>query len=237
MPTPHPPDPAFAALQLSDSFFPSGMYATSSGLEAIFYEGGRAKLEALRGRLPALLETYISNQLGPVDCVLLSNAYDFALRSDLPGLLDLDRMAHCLRPVKEIREASARSGSQLLRCVSAFGNGGFLDEYYQAVKRDEASGTYPISLAIACYSLGLTKESACQVLLYSAAVSIVGSALRLGVLDHLEGQRLLHELSPCVQRAVQRYSATPLSGLWQFDPEIQLYQVRHERMKSKMFIT
>ena len=128
MPTPHPPDPAFAALQLSDSFFPSGMYATSSGLEAIFYEGGRSKLEALRGRLPALLETYISNQLGPVDCVLLSNAYDFALKSDLPGLLDLDRMAHCLRPVKEIREASARSGSQLLRCVSAFGNGGFLDD-------------------------------------------------------------------------------------------------------------
>jgi urease accessory protein len=143
-----------------------------------------------------------------------------------------------MRPVKEIREASARSGSQLLRCVSSFGNiGGVIDEYYQAVQKGEASGTYPVALAVACFSLGVPKESACLVLLYSATVSIVGSALRLGVLDHLEGQRLLHELAPVVQSVAHRSSATPMSGLWQFDPEIQLFQVRHERMKSKMFIT
>ena len=35
-------------LQLSDSFFPTGMYSMSNGLEAIFYSGKKMKAEELR---------------------------------------------------------------------------------------------------------------------------------------------------------------------------------------------
>ena len=35
-------------LQLSDSFFPTGMYSMSNGLEAIFYSGKKMKADELR---------------------------------------------------------------------------------------------------------------------------------------------------------------------------------------------
>ena len=34
-------------MQLSDSFFPTGMYSMSNGLEAIFYSGKKIKAEEL----------------------------------------------------------------------------------------------------------------------------------------------------------------------------------------------
>ena len=234
MPTKAPTDYELPMLQLSDSFFPTGMYAMSNGLEAIFYEKGRLGPEELRH----LLEAYLTNQLGPADCTILANAYDSASNLDFTGILATDRLAYYMKAVKEVRDASARSGTQLLRCVLHLGTaGGMLDRYLQAIGRNEASGVYPVALALAGVALGIPKEKACVILLYTSSVSIVGAALRLGMLDHLQGQRLLHELGPTITRTVMNNVQRPLAGVWQFDPEIQLFQIRHERMKSKMFIS
>jgi urease accessory protein len=221
-------------LQLSDSFFPTGMYAMSNGLEAIFYEKGRMGPKELR----RLLEAYLTNQLGPSDCTVLANAYDSALNLDIKGVLAIDRLAYCMKAVKEVRDASARSGTQLLRCVSQLTDGnGMLNQYLQAVGKDEASGIYPVALALATFALGIPKDKACLMLLYTSSVSIMGAALRLGMLNHLEGQKLLHELGPTIASTALKSAERPLAGVWQFDPEIQLFQIRHERMKSKMFIS
>ena len=61
-------------MQLSDSFFPSGLYTMSNGLETIFDE----KRVSSEGDVYDFLEVTLEQQLGPADSVALSNAYDCA---------------------------------------------------------------------------------------------------------------------------------------------------------------
>ena len=51
-------------LQISDSFFPTGMYTTSNGLETLFYSKKINDANELRD----LIKVYIEHQIGPADC-------------------------------------------------------------------------------------------------------------------------------------------------------------------------
>ena len=66
-------------MQLSDSFFPSGLYTMSNGLETIFDE----KRALSEGDVYDFLEVTLEQQLGPADSVALSNAYDCAKNEDI----------------------------------------------------------------------------------------------------------------------------------------------------------
>jgi urease accessory protein len=74
-------------------------------------------------------------------------------------------------------------------------------------------------------------------MLYGFSVSMVGAALRLGMLQHFDGQRIIHELKPSISETVEKNIDRPLTSMWQFAPDIDILQIAHERMSSKMFIT
>jgi urease accessory protein len=222
-------------LQLSDSFFPTGMYTMSSGIEAIFYSE-RKKMTA--DELCDLMKVFLENQIGPADCTALGNAYEYTSKSNLQGLLQVDNTIHAMKLVKEIREASSRSGTQLLRCIHSFiKNNRILDDYMTALKEQKGYGSYPVALAVAANLFSIPKRKAGIMMLYSFSVSIVGAALRLGLLQHFDGQRIIDELKPTISKTVQSYINRPMEGMWQFAPQIDIIQITHERMSSKMFIT
>ncbi|HKH89776.1 MAG TPA: urease accessory UreF family protein [Nitrososphaera sp.] len=220
-------------MQLSDSFFPTGMYSMSNGLEAIFYSGKKIKAEELR----ELVKTYLEYQIGPADCTALGNAYEHAARSDLLKLLEVDRVIFSMKLVQEIRDASIRSGTQLVRCIRSFSDNKILGQYDNAIRGGQAFGPYPVALAVAANAFLIPKEKAALVMLYSFSVSIVGAALRLGMLQHFDGQKVIDELKPTIVKVTKANINRPIEGIWQFAPSIDIIQISHERMNSKMFIT
>jgi urease accessory protein len=220
-------------MQLSDSFFPTGMYSMSNGLEAIFYSGKKIKAEELR----ELVKTYLEYQIGPADCTALGNAYEHAARSDLLKLLEVDRVIFSMKLVQEIRDASIRSGTQLVRCIRSFSDNKILGQYDDAIRGGQAFGPYPVALAVAANAFLIPKEKAALVMLYSFSVSIVGAALRLGMLQHFDGQKVIDELKPTIVKVTKANINRPIEGIWQFAPSIDIIQISHERMNSKMFIT
>jgi urease accessory protein len=220
-------------MQLSDSFFPTGMYSMSNGLEAIFYSGKKIKAEELR----ELVKTYLEYQIGPADCTALGNAYEHAARSDLLKLLEVDRVIFSMKLVQEIRDASIRSGTQLVRCIRSFSDNKILGQYDDAIRGGQAFGPYPVALAVAANAFLIPKEKAALLMLYSFSVSIVGAALRLGMLQHFDGQKVIDELKPTIVKVTKANINRPIEGIWQFAPSIDIIQISHERMNSKMFIT
>jgi urease accessory protein len=220
-------------MQLSDSFFPTGMYSMSNGLEAIFYSGKKMKSEELR----ELVKTYLEYQIGPADCTALGNAYEYASRSNLPKLLEVDRAIFSIKLVQEIRDASIRSGTQLVRCIRSFSDNKILGQYEDAIRGGKAFGPYPAALAVAANAFLIPKEKAALMMLYSFSVSIVGAALRLGMLQHFDGQKVIDELKPTIVKVTKANINRPIEGIWQFAPSIDVIQIAHERMNSKMFIT
>ena len=221
-------------LQLGDSFFPTGMYTTSSGLETLFYDKRiRTKEEILD-----FITVCLQYQIGPADCAALSNAYDFAKEGNLTKILEIDQLLFSMKLIKDIRNASTRSGTQLLNCFLSFAKDiDLTSSYYSSIKNKQASGVYPVALALASNDLGIKKEQACLILLYGFTVSIVGAALRLGILQHLEGQQIIHKLKPIILSVINNNINRHYSHLWQFSPGIDLVQMKHEQMDSKMFIT
>ena len=222
-------------MQLSDSFFPSGMYTTSSGLEAIFYsQREKMKPDELRD----LIKVFLEYQIGPADCTALGNAYELASTNNLERLLEVDNKIYAMKLVKEIREASSRSGTQLLRCIHSFTpNSEILDDYLAALKEGKAHGPYPVALALAAKIFSIPKRKACLMMLYSFSISIIGAALRLGMLQHFDGQRIIDELKPTISKTVDLFINRPMDDIWQFAPQLDIIQITHERMSSKMFIT
>ncbi|MCY1153717.1 MAG: ureF [Nitrososphaera sp.] len=220
-------------LQLSDSFFPTGMYSMSNGLEAIFYSGKKMKADELR----ELITTLLQYQIGPADCTALGNAYEQAAKFNLPELLEVDRAIFSMKLVQEIRDASIRSGTQLVRCIRSFSDNRILCQYEDAIRSGRAFGPYPVALAVAANAFLIPKRKAALIMLYSFSVSIVGAALRLGMLQHFDGQKVIDQLKPPILKVIKENIDRPLEGMWQFAPSIDIIQISHERMNSKMFIT
>jgi urease accessory protein len=222
-------------LQLSDSFFPTGMYTMSNGLEALFYSNRKVmNPDGLR----ELIKVYLEHQIGPADCRALGNSCESAQQKDLRSLLEIDNTISSMKLIEELRNASIRSGIQVLKCVKAFlPNNDILNRYHQAIKSRRASGVYPVALAVVGNACGIPKNKAGLMMVYGFCVSLVGAALRLGILDYVEGQKIIHELKPTMLETVMKNIDRPISGMWQFAPGIDLLQISHERMSSKMFIT
>ena len=223
-------------LQLADSFFPTGMYTTSHGLEALLYTK-RQKITH-PGELQEMIKDYLECQIGPADCTALGNSYSCSERNDLNGLHEIDRTIFSMKLVREIRDASTRSGTQLIRCLVSFvTKDELLKKFNESIKAGLANGVYPVALAIACKALDISRNNAGLVMLYGFTVSMVGAALRLGMLQHYDGQRIIHELKPDILRIVRDCINRPLASMWQFAPAIDILQIKHEGLNSKMFIT
>jgi urease accessory protein len=221
-------------LQLSDSFFPTGMYAMSNGLEALFY----ARKIKHPNELLDIIKVYLEHQIGPTDCAALGNSYEYAKKNDLKGIIEVDQITFSMKLIQEIRETSTRAGTQLLKCLSYFiGDNELLNKYQHSIKNLQASGIYPVVLAIATSSLNISKRRAGLMMIYAFLVSMVGAALRLGMLQHFDGQKIIHELKPDIVEVVNNNIDRPITSMWQFAPGIDIFQIAHERMPSKMFIT
>jgi len=221
-------------LQLSDSFFPTGMYSTSSGLETFFYQ----KKIKNAAELQQLLKVYLENQIGPADCVALGNSYEYAKASNLQKLKEADQRIFSMKLVKEIRDVSVRSGTQLLKCVdSIIMDNKILRSYQDMIKSGLASGIYPAALAVVCAVFGIPKSKAGLILVYTFTVSVIGAALRLGIIDHFSGQKIIDELKPVMLSTVKKNVNRQLSDMWQFAPEIDITQILHEQADTRMFLS
>jgi urease accessory protein len=221
-------------LQLSDSLFPTGMYSTSSGLETFFYR----KMVKNASELKLLLEVFIGNQIGPADCVALSNSYESAIIPDTQKLVETDQRLFSMKLVKETREVSVRSGTQLLKCIGEMiSNNATLQSYQNAINNGRASGIYPVALGLTCALFGIPKNKAGLILIYTFTASVVGAGLRLGIINHFEGQKIINELKLMMSKTVEKNINKKLVDMWQFAPEIDTTQMLHEQSERRMFIS
>ena len=62
-----------------------------------------------------LLKVYIENQIGPADCTALGAAFEQIVKNNLTKLIEVDNLIFSMKLVEEIRNASSKSGTQLLR--------------------------------------------------------------------------------------------------------------------------
>ena len=220
-------------LQLSDSFFPTGLYTMSNGLETVFSEKTITGIDDLY----ELIKTNIEQQIGPADCVALGCAYDFTSSNNIEKIIICDKSLFAMKLIGELREASCRSGTQMIKCVSSFVNNNTLSRYHDAIKESHTPVTHPVVTGVVSNILGIEKYKSVLHFLYGFSVSMIGAALRLGMIEHIQSQKILHQLKPVIRETSEQYNTKSLDDMWQFAPEYDVIQIKHEQQFSKMFIT
>jgi urease accessory protein len=242
----------FHLMQLADSFFPSGMFGMSSGLES-FVKHNRIRNQK---DVSTLIELQMRFQFGPCDCVIMSLAMEAAYRHALSYATRLDNMYYSMKMVRDVRTASIRSGQQILICLAHMTPNKvqktsksnlpnidtktikFVTQFLNKVKTRRTPGTYPVSLGIAVAYFRIPKESAIRMMLYSYSSSMVAAAIRLGVIHHFDGQKILTQIEQTVNSLSNKLSTRQsVDDIWQLSPLTDIFQMDYENLDSKMFIT
>src|SRR5918999_2219197 len=150
------------SLQLGDSFFPSGLYTLSHGLEA-FAQSERVGRE----NLEALLADQLRYGFGAADGVALACAHRAIEEGDLELAVRADVRLTAAKLPREARETSLRAGRQLLRIAGEIFGGEALETYAGYVRANRAPGNHAIVLGLVMATQGIARECAVAGELYA----------------------------------------------------------------------
>ena len=221
-----------AALQLADSFFPSGMYTQSHGLESFVAAGavGAARIEPL-------LQAYILHAAGPADALAARWTARAAASHDLELVAAVDARLDAARLAAEGRLASRRCGGRVLLLGGQLFDDERLRAYARLVAGGQAPGHQAVALALVGAAAGLDEEAATLVELHTFAVSLVSAAVRLGALDHADAQALLLRAQPAMAAAAAEHAGLDWRDIGGFAPQIDVMQFRHRWAETHMFVS
>jgi len=221
----------FRLFQITDSFFPSGAFAYSRGLETYVNE------EIIRDRkgLEEFLRAYLTGLTAKSDALFLKLSWEAAEREELNTILRLDKLTHSMRLAKELREGSLQAGRQLLKVMRALHSSKLLEHFAEMAETGKAWGHHPVVFALVCGALEISKEDAVMAYLYQIVSSLVSAAVRLIPLGHLDGQKVIEEVRPMALRVAEDLISLNEDDLSSFAPGIEIRAMRHECLYTRLF--
>lgn len=216
-------------LQFGDGFFPSGATAFSWGLETLRADG------AVRGaaQVADLLDAWITLRWAPCERPLMQAARRAAEAGDDDALRGIDRLCDAMAVPAEAREAGRRLGGALLRTHAAMDLSAAA-AWLERVRRGETPGQLAAVQGLVAAAHGLPPAAADALSAYGLASAISGAALRMGLVGHVDAQRLLAALRP----RIAALSALPVPApedAWNGAPAIDLAMIRHETGQARLF--
>ena len=219
-----------AALQLADSFFPSGTVTLSHGLEAFVSMGPQSPPDML-----PLLEDYLYNKIASGDLVAYAHAHLAARQDDLERLFTVDDVLTASLLPHEIRQGSIRSGRALIETLTPLIEHALLQQFAQAVKQGQTDGNAAVrfGLVSALWDIPLRVGGIMQ--LYMFTVSFLGAAMRLGCLGHREAQRILLVLRPQLSALVDAACQRDLDEIGSFAPLADIRAMQHAFLPVRLF--
>lgn len=217
-------------LRFVDSFFPSGGFAYSSGLEAAVQGGAVRNAEDLSGYVEDLLR----RGMGRREAVAVGLAHDAVSEEALHVALDADRELDAMKTGRESRQASRQMGRQVIRVAAEQIEGcPLLQDFLAAVEAERTPSHLAVSLGLALAASGWSRENAVAAYLYQTATGLMSAALKLLPVGQREGQRLLDGWMPLIAELSSR--AQPDTTMTSWSPIQDIYVMRHSRLESRLF--
>jgi len=212
-------------LQHGDSFFPSGAFASSWGLETLHADGKVTDT--------ASLTHFITGQLRLRWACCDRPALITGHRAGdvLEHVAQVDRELEALALARDWREASRRAGRVLLRVHAQLGTRN-ATTYLEWIKTGQAHGHVPVVQGVVWRGVGLSEESASVLSGHTQCLTFVSVAIRLGIISHIEAQQILQQLRTVLMEVLQCPVPTALSS---FSPLADIATMRHEAQSVRLF--
>ncbi len=220
-------------LQAGDSFFPTGSYAHSFGLEGLVQEG----VVRDRATLREFLFRSVLPSLRHVELPLAAHAWRAFGAEDWSGIRELVILSSALKAPQEIRAASVNIGRQRAELVALLRPHPLATEYL----RRTADGGWPFAAAVSAALegrvLGAPRVAVLSGVYYSSVASLLSAAMKVLRLGQNASQSLLTEALAAAPEIIATAEKIPVDEIGWFNPWLDIAAARHETADSRMFIS
>jgi urease accessory protein len=220
-------------LQAGDSFYPTGSYAHSFGLEGLVQEGvvrDRATLRefVLRSALPALRQAELP---------LAAHAWRALGEADWDRVGELCVLSSALRTAAEARTASENIGRQRAELAALVHEHPLAREYLDRSTRAGWPHAAAVSAALEGRVLGAPLPAVLAGVTYASLAALLSAAMKLLRLGQNASQTLLAEALREAPGVITAAEAVPFAEIGWFNPWLDIAAARHETAEARMFIS
>ncbi|MGD1712972.1 urease accessory protein UreF [Dapis sp. BLCC M172] len=220
-----------ALMQLSDSFFPSGSFTFSHGLETLVQTGKiQSKQEILY-----FLQILLRNKVGVSDVVALIQSYRGIKNGNLEAVREADQQLFIQTAIAKNRETQRQSGRALLMVASSTWQDERLEILNQEAVRGKIHCLHPVIFGAITSVAGLKEPDAVLAFLHGLVTNILGAAIRLGILGHIQTQQILLQLVPDIEAVCSTAVSMNLEQMWSCTPFIDIAQMQHPKLPQRLF--
>jgi urease accessory protein len=210
-------------LQLTDSFFPVGAFAYSDGLETAAANGQIKDAVSLR----AWMKHFLDAVFVPCEGLALAKCMFAFKAGDIETLHRIDEEVSAIRPAAAVRAASTGVGKRLLALYgSIFAKQPFLDL---------PNGNAAVAYALVFVHCGLSEREGVLAFGYNRLAGMVSAALRLISMGQQQGQTLLSQMLEQLPAATEQIIGTIDQPLRSFSPLMDIQQMNHQYVYSRLF--
>jgi urease accessory protein len=158
----------------------------------------------------------------------------WAAGDDIVLAAEIDRLLQATKLAREPREASERTGRQMLSTLALLA-GGPLTAYRREVAAGRAPGLQPIVLGLAARQLGIGRRETVLLLLHLYVAGCLGAALRLLDVDDVQVQQIRLGLAPVLEAAADEALAIRWEEMYACAAYTELMTMIHERATMRLF--
>lgn len=220
-------------LHLCDPALPVGGFSHSAGLET-YVQLGIVKDAATA---KAFVTGMLSQNIHYTDAAIVSLVFDAIIANDTNELKQLDDLCTAVKLPKEMRMASQKIGTRLIKIFQPLCNNIWLNRYASAVNTKELQGNYCIAFGIIAHALQIAKTDALTGFYYNAAAGFVTNSVKLVPLSQQTGQELLFSLQPLITRLVQKNIQADKDLLGICCPGFDIRSMQHEQLYSRLYMS
>ena len=229
---------ALAVWHLTDSALPTGGFAHSAGLETYI----QADLVNSPESFGAWLDGYL-RQASYNEALAVRFAVELQ-ESDLPDavkevqLAELDQLCHACQTPKQVRDSMNSMGKRWTRVSAIVAPDDHLVEVYRdGVQKRTMHGNPGLAAGLVLGALGVPAEEAVAAYLMQMANSITQNAIRAIPLGQDAGQRILVGAYDSIDHAAGLTMARDVTEFGIVPPRLEVAQMQHEALLSRMFMS
>jgi urease accessory protein len=211
--------------QLADSAFPTGGFAHSGGLEAVWQHREIASRDDLFQLLVIALQQ-MGNSTLPFVVEAFQGTAPFG---------EIDELCDAFTSNHVANRASRLQGRALLASAErSFATEALRQFRASALEQQLAVHLAPVFGAIGRV-LELEEAASVRLFVFTQLRGWISSSVRLGVVGPLEGQSLQHRLAPHAERIANDCGTLSLDDIAQTAPLLDLFQATQDRLYSRLF--